>query len=114
MFPNCGDIYSYFRLIISRSLVQFQAGKFFNRNFNNITNGEEIICSFTTNGKKYIQEIEKSDLFFAPKKRTGWVNIYNQPVMACGLIFGSEEEAKQSVNEEDKTYVTTVKIEWEK
>lgn len=33
--------------------------------------------------------------------------------MACGLIFGSEEEAKQSVNEEDKTYVTTVKIEWE-
>lgn len=56
-------------------------------------NGEEIICSFTTDGKKYALEMEKSDLFFAPKKRTGWVNIYNQPVMACGLIFGSEEEA---------------------
>lgn len=75
-------------------------------------NGEEIICSFTTDGKKYAQEMEKSDLFFAPKKRTGWVNIYNQPIMTCGLIFGSEEEAKQSVNE-DKTYVATVKIEWE-
>ena len=36
MFPNCGDIYSYFRLVISRSLVQVQAGKFFNRNLNTI------------------------------------------------------------------------------
>lgn len=77
-------------------------------------NGEEIIGSFTTDGKKYIPKAEVSlnDLFFAPKKRTGWVNIYNQPVMACGLIYGSEEEAKQSVDE-DKTYVATIKIEWE-
>lgn len=77
-------------------------------------NGEEIIGSYTTDGKKYIPKAEVSlnDLFFAPKKRTGWVNIYNQPVMACGLIYGSEEEAKQSVDE-DKTYVATVKIEWE-
>lgn len=36
MFPNCGDVYSYFRFLISRSLVQVQAGKFFNRNFNTI------------------------------------------------------------------------------
>ena len=35
MFPNCGDVYSYFGFVISGSLVQFQAGKFFNRNFNN-------------------------------------------------------------------------------
>lgn len=77
-------------------------------------NGEEIIGSYTTDGKKYIPKAEVSlnDLFFAPKKRTGWVNIYNQPVMACGLIYGSEEEAKQSVDE-DKTYVATVKVEWE-
>lgn len=77
-------------------------------------NGEEIICSFTTDGKKYIPkaEVNLTDLFFAPKKRTGWVNIYNQPVMICGLIFGSEEEAKQSVDE-DKTYIATTKIEWE-
>lgn len=77
-------------------------------------NGDEIVGSFTTDGKKYIPEVEKSfiDLFFAPKKRTGWVNIYNQPVMACGLIYGSEDEAKQSVDE-DKTYIATVKIEWE-
>lgn len=36
MFPNCGDIYSYFRFVISGSLVRIQAGKFFNRNFNTI------------------------------------------------------------------------------
>lgn len=36
MFPNCGDVYSYFGFVISVSLVQFQAGKFFNRNFNTI------------------------------------------------------------------------------
>lgn len=36
MFPNCGDVYSYFRFVISGSLVRVQAGKFFNRNFNTI------------------------------------------------------------------------------
>ena len=36
MFPNCGDVYSYFRFVISGFLVQVQAGKFFNRNLNTI------------------------------------------------------------------------------
>lgn len=36
MFPNCGDVYSYFGFVISGSLVRAQAGKFFNRNFDTI------------------------------------------------------------------------------
>lgn len=70
------------------------------------------VCTYTKDGERYTQREDKYDLFFAPEKKTGWVNIYNQPIMACGLIYGSEEEAKQSVDE-DKTYVATVKIEWE-
>lgn len=72
---------------------------------------ENAYC-YTRDGLFYGDTETPGDLFFAPKKRTGWVNIYNQPVMACGLIYGSEEEAKQSVDE-DKTYIATVKIEWE-
>lgn len=41
MFPNCGDVYSYFRFVISGFLVQVQAGKFFNRNLNTIIYNNE-------------------------------------------------------------------------
>lgn len=74
-------------------------------------NGGEIICSFTADGKKYAQEMEEVDLFFAPEKRTGWINIYNRAVRAGGLIYESEEKAKQNVAGAE--YITTVKIEWE-
>lgn len=75
-------------------------------------NGEEIICSFTTNGKKYIQEIEKSDLFFAPKKKCGWVNVYKYVSgnTHLGEIYDSKEEAKTHHGD---AYLTTIKIEWE-
>lgn len=55
---------------------------------------------------------ESEDLFFAPEKKTGWVNIYNRATRGCGLIYESEEKAKQNADK-DKTYVATVKIEWE-
>lgn len=79
-------------------------------------NGEEIICSFTTNGKKYIQEIEKSDLFFAPKKRTGWVNIYTDDcgVAYSGQMIHSEYEDAETAGSSLEGYLTTTKIEWEK
>lgn len=53
-----------------------------------------------------------SDLFFAPEKHEGWVNVYkagNTP-HSDTCIWPTEEEAKKWANDD---YVTTVKIEWE-
>ena len=52
------------------------------------------------------------DLFFAPEKHEGWVNVYkagNTP-HSDTCIWPTEEEAKKWENDD---YVATVKIEWE-
>lgn len=53
------------------------------------------------------------DLFFAPEKHEGWVNVYRSLGLVdlwCRCIFDSEEEARRNA---DETAVATVKIEWE-
>ena len=79
-------------------------------------NGEEVIGSFTTDGKKYIPKAEVSlnDLFFAPEMRIGWINIYHYDGVgnanASRRIFNTKEEAIAS---ESKGRIDTIKIEWE-
>lgn len=79
-------------------------------------NGEEVIGSFTTDGKKYIPKAEVSlnDLFFAPEMRTGWINIYHYDGVGNAntsrRIFNTKEEAIAS---ESKGRIDTIKIEWE-
>ena len=53
------------------------------------------------------------DLFFAPEKKEGWINIYKSGFgWSLGTnIWQTEEEAKKWVGAAD--YVTTIKIEWE-
>ena len=67
---------------------------------------------YTKNGRYFFEETN-NDLFFAPIKREGWVNIYknnSRRDRIAGDVFPSEKEAK-----EGKTigYITTIKIEWE-
>ena len=50
------------------------------------------------------------DLFFAPEKHEGWVNVYRIGGLGCRCIFDSEEEARQNA---DEGVIATVKIEWE-
>ena len=50
------------------------------------------------------------DLFFAPEKHEGWINLYSG--MLNGSVFNSKEEA-MSTALADNSYVATVKIEWE-
>lgn len=53
-----------------------------------------------------------NDLFFAPEKHEGWVNVYkveNTPYSDT-CIWPTEEEAKKWTNENS---VATIKIEWE-
>jgi len=48
------------------------------------------------------------DLFMAPVKCTGWINIY--PGRTAGFIFETEKEAREIT---DKEATATIKIEWE-
>ena len=51
------------------------------------------------------------DLFFAPEKHEGWVNIYAGPFTGV-QVYKSEEDAKHCANANAKV-IATVKIEWE-
>ena len=53
------------------------------------------------------------DLFFAPEKHEGWINVYKSGFSwSLGTnIWPTEEEAKEWIGAAD--YVTTIKIEWE-
>ena len=52
------------------------------------------------------------DLFFAPEKHEGWVNVYKEGTNRYleGCICVTKEEAKRI---RGYGYVTTIKIEWE-
>ena len=72
--------------------------------------GEEICNSYTKEGRFLPNNEAHRDLFFAPEKHEGWVNVYRDlDDMMCGNVFATEEEAKCNA----KTAIATVKIEWE-
>ena len=53
-----------------------------------------------------------ADLFFAPEKHIGWVNIYQVGKnKKCGFIYETEEAAKDQF--ESNEHIATVKVEWE-
>lgn len=83
--------------------------------------GSKWPCSFTTKGIFNRCEVDDSDLFFAPEKHEGWVNIYKavapRETLGClvtrymgSCIWPTEEAAKEAA---DADPVITVKIEWE-
>ena len=78
------------------------------------TDGSEYALSYTKDGKYINETTDNNDLFFAPEKHEGWINLYKN---VMGHIFPSymyqtEEEAKKCGRRID-SYVTTVKIDWE-
>lgn len=77
-----------------------------------LPNGDEIVKSFWENGLEVRGDENRNDLFFAPEKHEGWVNIYCAHTLSCGLIYQSEEKAKQEIDPV-RRYITTTKIEWE-
>ena len=68
--------------------------------------------SYTLNGKHNLGVDSRLDLFFAPEKRSGWINIYDRTgdAHASRCIYGTEEEALKCASKER---VDTIKIEWE-
>lgn len=74
----------------------------------------EDIYLYTKNGEISEGNSTDSDLFFAPEKHEGWINIYRGAldVIYAGCVYTSEKEAKERIDDPQR-YVTTVKIEWE-
>ena len=77
----------------------------------NKNNNKENLFNYKENGK-YFYAVSENDLFFAPTKKEGWVNVYKNGFVerVIGCLYSSEEEAKEYKSPD---YITTVKIEWE-
>ena len=76
--------------------------------------GQEYGYSFYPDGKYFIDKDDEVDLFFAPTKHEGWMNLYkkNSGLVIGDLVRNSEEEAKK-IAAGDEDYITTIKVEWE-
>ena len=76
--------------------------------------GQEYGYSFYPDGKYFIDKDDEVDLFFAPTKHEGWMNLYkkNFGLVIGDLVRNSEEEAKK-IAAGDEDYITTIKVEWE-
>lgn len=83
-----------------------------------MTDGNECVCTYNTYGEFYTSNTNHAlDLFFAPEKHEGWVNIYKHNdghYEGDGNIYNTEEECKANQTSCYRyQYLTTIKIEWE-
>ena len=78
--------------------------------------GEEMAYSYTKDGKHCTACTDIFDLFFAPEKHEGWVNLYKYANKDCayylGSINNSKAEAENKRDTSDKC-IATIRIEWE-
>ena len=72
-------------------------------------------CGYKEDGTYIIGEKLSCDLFFAPEKHEGWLNIYlsESGFFLRGNPYESKEEADEVAKANYKTFCATVKIEWE-
>ena len=77
-------------------------------------NDTENVYTYTKDGEWDDYESTTYDLFFAPEKQEGWINVYrnNDSHTYAGAVYDSKEDAeKRKII--DENYITTIKIEWE-
>lgn len=76
--------------------------------------GNKWPLSFATNGMSIKKKQLYSDLFFAPTKHEGWMNLYKKNFgLVIGDLVHNSEEAAKKIAAGDEDYITTIKIEWE-
>ena len=82
--------------------------------YNNIRE-EENVYTYNRDGYFYNNNDSCLDLFFAPVKREGWINVYRfkDDTRTIGCLFKNEEEAKLHKYDRASEYIKTIKIEWE-
>ena len=74
----------------------------------------ETTVYYKKNGRWLADNQDEWDLFFAPIKREGWVNIFKDEDLPFinGDIYESKDKAEEeAIGEPD--YIATIKIEWE-
>ena len=77
-------------------------------------NTTEDVWTYTKDGEFEVEQSTSYDLFFAPEKYTGWINVYrnNGSRTYAGAVYDSKEDAeKRKII--DENYVTTSKSEGE-
>ena len=79
-----------------------------------IYNGAENVFRLEENGHFYYDTEDSRDLFFAPEKKSAWINLYkmNSIISPGPRVYDTKEEAESAAG--DKSYyIATIKIEWE-
>ena len=77
--------------------------------------GFEGVLYYTKDGEYIANESSMNDLFFAPERHKGWINIYrneDEDYYKGMVIFSSKEDAIEK-GRRFSDYITTTKIEWE-
>ena len=86
---------------------------------NDANDGQEYGYAFYSDGKFFRDGGDELDLFFAPEKHEGWINIFRgkDNPFTGNIIFASKEEAEESGRHccgfTKDLYMTSAKIEWE-
>lgn len=79
--------------------------------------GGEVIYAHTKDGIYCNTCPTTYDLFFAPEKHEGYVNLYRSLDKDCtyylGNIYNSKAEAEDGSSNNNYKYVATIRIEWE-
>lgn len=73
------------------------------------------VLIYYENGKYFSSDsVSSDDLFFAPEKKVGWMNLYRKYFgLVQGDLVRDSEEAAKTIAAGDEDYITTIKIEWE-
>lgn len=73
--------------------------------------------SYSKDGSYFFNRESVRDLFFAPEKHEGWINVYRNPDTGTtsfgAVLYDSRKEAEEVGKSDDYYYVSTAKIEWE-
>ena len=75
---------------------------------------KEETCYYTENGCWDFDIESANDLFFAPEKHEGWVNIYvnGENNMYTGTWIHKSKDDAEKTGKGCPGYITTIKIEW--
>ena len=78
-------------------------------------NTYENVFAFTADGRYSFVETDEKDLFFAPEKKIGWVNLYKDEsshYLTGGPVYNNEADAV-TYGSGFSNYIKTIKLEWE-
>ena len=72
------------------------------------------VFSYTNEGMNTEGYKSSFDLFFAPVKKSGWINLYKMnSIISPGPRAYDTKEKAESVAVKKSYYISTIKIEWE-